>query len=344
MVSPPSQPFLRRMFWAVLLVVVVLVSVLISVALGPPRTSLSVLAEAARWSGSTDASVVVWQLRVPRAVVAVVTGGGLGVVGLLMQDAFRNPLAGPDLLGAGPGAALMMAVTVVTGLGGAFVVGPLLTFAGALGGSLIVLLLASRQRDPVRFAVVGAAVSAGLTALTIAVISVGSPMAADLLFRYVLGMLAGRTWTMAVPVFIGTGVLALCVVPLARAVSVIRSGEGFATSVGIRPRRVVVGVVVVSSLVTAAVVSCCGPIPFLALLAPFLTRRLLRREHTSALVWPTAVVGGLLLLIADTVGRLIAYPQEVPVGVCVAVLGGPALLVLLRGLRVAPSRIVESMG
>lgn len=332
------------MLRAALLLLAVLVAVLLSVALGPPWMSLPALVDGAHSAGSVDASVVVWQLRVPRAAVAVVAGGGLGVVGLLMQDTFRNPLAGPDLLGAGPGAALMMALTVVTGLGGAFVVGPLLTFAGALGGSLLVLLLSSRQRDPVRFAVVGAAVSAGLTALTIAVISVGAPMATDVLFRYVLGMLAGRTWTMAVPVFLGVGVLAVCVVPLARAVGVLRSGERYATSVGIRPRRVVVGVVVVSSLVTAAVVSCCGPIPFVALLAPFLTRRGLRREDTSSLVWPTAVAGGLLLLIADTVGRLITFPQEVPVGVCVAVLGGPVLMLLLRGLRAAPSHTVESMG
>jgi iron complex transport system permease protein len=300
--------------------------------------------------GSADASVVLWQLRVPRAVVGVVAGSGLGVVGLLMQDVLRNPIAGPDLLGAGPGAALAMAVTVVTGvtgvtgLGGAFVLGPLVTFAGALVGSLIVLVLSSGQRDPVRVAVVGAAVSAGLTALTIAVISVGAPTATDLLFRYVLGMLAGRTWPMTLPVFIGAVVLAAWVVPLARAVSVVRSGERFAASVGIRTRRVVVEVVVVSSLVTATVVSCCGPIPFVALLAPYLTRRVLRREHTSYLVWPAAITGAILLLTADTVGRLIACPQEVPVGVCVAVLGGPALLLLLRGLRAAPGRTAESIG
>jgi iron complex transport system permease protein len=332
------------MLWTGLPLAAVLVAAVLSVALGPPWMSPSALLEAARSAGSTNASVVVWQLRVPRAAVSVVAGGGLSVVGLLMQDTFRNPLAGPDLLGAGPGAALVTAVTVVTGLGGAFVIGPLLTFAGALAGSLLVLLLSARQRDPVRFAVVGAAVSAGLTALTIAVISVGSPMATDLLFRYVLGTLAGRTWTMAVPVFVGAGVLALCVVPLARAVSVVRSGERYATTVGIRPRRVVLGVVVVSSVVTATVVSCCGPIPFVALLAPFLTRRLLRREHTSSLAWPTAVAGALLLLITDTVGRLVAYPQEVPIGVCVAVLGGPALLLLLRGLRTAPSHTAGSMG
>lgn len=315
-----------------------------SVMLGPPQLSPSDLVEAALAAGSTDASVVFWQLRVPRAVIAVVAGGGLGVVGLLMQDAFRNPLAGPDLLGVGPGAALVMSVTVVTGIGGGFVLGPTLTFAGALGASLIVLVLSSRQRDPVRFAVIGAAVSAGLTALTIAVISVGGSASTTLLFRYILGMLAGRTWPMAFPVFVGAVVLAICVVPLARAVGVLRSSERLAASVGIRPRRVVVQVVVVSSLVTACVVSCCGPIPFVALLAPFLTRWLLRRERTTALVWPTAVVGALLLLVADTVARLIAYPQEIPAGVAVAVLGGPALLLLLRGLRAAPSRRVVSAG
>jgi iron complex transport system permease protein len=294
--------------------------------------------------GRSDAAVVLWQVRVPRAVIAVVAGGGLGVVGLLMQDAFRNPLAGPDLLAAGPGAALVMVVTVVTGIGGGFVLGPLVTFAGALGGSLIVLVLSSRQRDPVRLAVVGAAVSAGLTALTIAVISVGGPMSTNLLFRYILGMLAGRTWTAALPVLAGAAVLAVCVVPLARAVSVVRSGERLAAGVGVCPGRVIGGVVVVSSLVTATVVSCCGPVPFVALLAPFLTRWLLGRERTSSLVWPTAVLGALLLLTADTAGRLIAHPQEVPAGVGVAVLGGPALLMLLRGLRATPSRPVVPIG
>jgi iron complex transport system permease protein len=344
METPPSGASLRRAGWAVLPAVAVLALAGLSVSLGPPWMSPAGLVTALRSAGSADTTVVLWQLRVPRAAVGVVAGGGLGVVGLLMQDAFRNPLAGPDLLGAGPGAALAMAVTVVTGVGGAFVLGPLVTFAGALAGSLIVLVLSSRQRAPVRFAVVGAAVSAGLTALTIAVVSVGAPTATDLLFRYILGMLAGRTWPMALPVFVGAGVLGVGVVPLARAATVVRAGERFATSVGIRPRRVVIGVVVLSSLVTATVVSCCGPIPFVALLAPFLTRRLLRREHTPSLVWPTAIVGGLLLLTADTVGRLVAYPQEVPVGVCVAVLGGPALLVLLRGLSVAPSRTAEPIG
>jgi iron complex transport system permease protein len=337
MLTPHIQRLLRRAGWAVIPTVAVLGLALLSVILGPPFMSLSDL-------GSSDASVSLWQLRVPRAVIAVVAGSGLGVVGLLMQDAFRNPLAGPDLLGPGPGAALVMAVTVVTGIGGGFVIGPLLTFAGALGGALIVVVLAVQQRDPVRFAVVGAAISAGLTALTIAVISVGSPMATDLLYRYILGMLAGRTWTMAIPVFFGAAVLAVCAVPLARAVGVLRSGERLATSVGIRPGRVIIEVVVVSCLVTATVVSCCGPIPFVALLAPFLTRRLLRREHTLSLVWPTVIVGGLLVLTADTVGRLVAYPQEIPIGVCVAVLGGPALLILLRGLRPVPSRAAESIG
>jgi iron complex transport system permease protein len=205
-------------------------------------------------------------------------------------------------------------------------------------------VLSSRQRDPVRLAVVGAAVSAGLTALTIAVISVGGPMSTNLLFRYILGMLAGRTWTAALPVLAGAAVLAVCVVPLARAVSVVRSGERLAAGVGIRPGRVIGGVVVVSSLVTATVVSCCGPVPFVALLAPFLTRWLLGRERTSSLVWPTAVLGALLLLTADTAGRLIAHPQEVPAGVGVAVLGGPALLMLLRGLRATPSRPVVPIG
>ncbi|MGI5127797.1 FecCD family ABC transporter permease [Pseudonocardia sp. CA-107938] len=317
---------------------------LLSVLLGPPQTSPSELVEAVWSAGSNDAAVVLWQLRAPRAVIALVAGGGLGVVGLLMQDVFGNPLAGPDLLGAGPGAALVMVVTVVTGVGGGFVLGPAVTLAGALGGSLIVLVLSARQRDPVRFAVVGAAVSAGLTALTIAVISVGGSMSTNLLFRYILGMLAGRTWAMAAPVLVGAVVLVVCVVPLARAAAVVRSGERLAAGVGIRPGRVVVEVVVLSSLVTATVVAACGPVPFVALLAPFLTRSVLRREGTMSLVWPTAVVGGLLLLTADTVGRLIAYPQEVPAGVGVAVLGGPALLVLLRGLRTTPARGLVSTG
>jgi iron complex transport system permease protein len=317
---------------------------LLSVLIGPPQTSPSELVDAMRSAGSSDAAAVLWQLRMPRAVIAVVAGGGLGVVGLLMQDVFGNPLAGPDLLGAGPGGALVMVLTVVTGVGGGFVLGPLVTFAGALGGSLIVIVLSARHRDPVRFAVVGAAVSAGLTALTIAVISVGGSMSTNLLFRYILGMLAGRTWAMALPVLVGVAVLAVCVVPLARAVGVVRAGARLAAGVGARPGRVVVEVVVVSSLVTATVVASCGPVPFVAVLAPFLARSLLRLEHTSSLVWPTAVVGALLLLTADTVSRLIAHPQEIPAGVGVAVLGGPALLMLLRGVRTAASRSTVPIG
>lgn len=283
---------------------------------------------------SSPDHVTVWQLRAPRAVLAVLVGLALGAVGLLLQDVLRNPLAGPELTGAAPGAACGLACITVL----APTAGPApRTGAVLLGATLVgaaVLVVATRIRDPLAVAVAGAMVGALVSAITVAVISLASETAVGLLFTAMLGSLAGRTWDDLGPV--GVAALAACggAALLARRVEAMRLGGSLATTVGVRPGRVRAGVFALATVVTTLIVLVCGPVAFVALAAPHLARRLLRDGRTHRVLPMAALAGALLVVLADAAARVLAAPGEVPLGVATALLGGSVLLVVLRSVRI----------
>jgi len=283
---------------------------------------------------------LVAQIRAPRTVGALLCGALLGYAGALAQGLFRNPLADPYLLGTAAGAGL--GVVLVLAAGGALgaVIGlataDLLmrlglvaaAFAGALGGVALTLLLARGTARPTVLLLAGVVVGILLSAVSELVMLV-SPEALRGKQVFLLGTTGFLGWP-AVTVLAGAVALLL---PLglryARALDALVLGEASASSLGIALPRVRLLLVLLMALATGCAVAQAGLVAFVGLVAPHVVRRLAVVTHRPLLAL-SALAGGVLLLGADVAARSVIAPQELPVGVLTAVLGGAYLLMLLR--------------
>jgi iron complex transport system permease protein len=288
--------------------------------------------------------VVVVSVRLPRALVALAVGGGLGIAGAALQGLFRNPLADPGVLGVSSGASLGAVLSIALGVAARAVWAlPLCAFAGAAADALLVFAIAARRGRGRLFSgtllLVGVAVGALNASLTTFVLSATLARydAGRQIVYWLLGALEARTWD---HVLLGAPVVLLgsaAIAVHARELDALMLGEIGAASVGVDVARVRLRLVLASALVVGAAVAVAGPIGFVGLLVPHLVRLAFGVGHRALLPLSFAG-GGLFLLLADLVAR--ALPgREIPVGVVTAAIGAPVFLVLLlrrRAGEVAP--------
>ena len=314
------------------LLLCIVVAASISLSNGMPKLSMGE-AWGILWGEEAErlARLTVRELRAPRVALAVLSGAALGLAGAMMQDGLRNPLAGPELLGVASGASLVVAVFTLFQVPLALVFYPWVALTGGLLAGAVVVLAARRARSPLQVVLVGVAVTAFINACIIALISlVGTSGSVLVLFYFLLGSLANRTWE---HVWIVAPWLAVCLplgLLLARPLNTLRLGDYAARSLGMRVGRVRMLVLLIGAGLVAAVVAVTGPIGWIALLAPHLTRRALRSEDPRKVLVFSALMGAALLTMADVGAKFAIAPGETPVGLWTAVLGGPALLLLLR--------------
>jgi iron complex transport system permease protein len=303
---------------------------LLSLLCGTPQLSPPDLWRIINGGGSALARVVVLQLRLPRLALAMLAGAMLSLSGTMLQDALRNALAGPELLGVSAGATVVVAAITILHLAVIFSAIPWLALAGALTGGSIVLLAARRTQDAVRLVLTGAALSALLNASVIVFMSLGSQNDISVLFLFLVGSLANRTWQHVYLVLpwaaIGIPLALLCARPL----NVISLGDDVARGLGLPVTSARLLILVLGAALVAAVVAVCGPISFIALLAPHLARRISKTTDARAILPCAALIGAILLSGADLFARMAFAPQELPVGVWTTLVGGPFLLLLLR--------------
>ena len=327
----------RRILGLALLLVLVVVAALASIAVGTRSIGLGEV-----WRSlidgdlSTDAAVIVRQLRVPRTALGLLVGLALGVAGALMQGHTRNPLGDPGLLGVTAGASLAVVLAIAwfgIGTPSAHV---WFAFAGALAGTVLVYVIGSAGRGgptPVTLALAGAALSALLYALVRAVL-VSDQQTLDSFRFWVVGALAGRgadvAWQVAPFIAIGL-VLAIANAP---ALNLLGLGEDVARGLGQRiwPARVV-GLTAITLLCGAAT-AACGPIAFVGLVVPHAVRAVTGPDHRW-LIPCSGLMGAALLLSADILGRVVARPGELQVGIVLALVGAPFFIALVRRRRTA---------
>lgn len=275
---------------------------------------------------------IVWQLRAPRVLLGALVGAGLALVGTVLQAVTRNPLADPHLLGVSSGAAFG-AVVVVLYLGefAGLLSLPLAAFVGALASMLLVLAIASRsgRLHSERLLLAGVAVSFVMMAASNLLLYLGNPHAASSVLFWMLGGLGLARWELLWLPALCLALALAVLLGLGRALNALMAGEQSAVSLGLEPRRVRLLVFVVASLLTGVLVSLSGAIGFVGLMLPHVARFLVGAEHRRLLP-VAALLGALFLVWVDVAARTWLAPQDLPIGIVTAAIGGVFFVALLR--------------
>jgi iron complex transport system permease protein len=279
------------------------------------------------------ASAVLIELRLPRALLALIYGAALGASGAAIQALFANPLASPDLTGTTSGAALGAVVTAYLlefsaplALSGGAVVGAV----GALG---LLLVLAGPKAETSTLLLAGLAISALAGALTTLALALApSPFAFYDAYDWLMGSLVDRSLVQALFALVPAVVSVLLLLRQVPALDSLSLGEDSAEAMGYDIRRTRLWVVALSALGVGGCVAICGAIGFVGLVAPIFARRL-TRGHPGRAIIPAALIGGILLLAADLTVRAAPLGRTLPIGVVTAMLGAPFFLFLVLRMR-----------
>lgn len=317
-----------------LLCLALVVAALAGVAIGPVPLSPAAVWSALFGQGDENTVVIVRSLRLPRVVLGVAVGAGLGMSGAALQGTLRNPLAEPYLLGVSGGAAVG-AVTAVTFHLAAPAMLPVAAFAGATAAVALVLLVAraaGARGDPRVLLMAGVVVGAFANA-AIMVLLAGAP--ADAVrgaLWWMMGSLGDATWQGArwVVLYVAAGGALLLL--LAREIELLALGEDPAAALGVDVERATRRAYLAASLLAAATVAGAGLVGFVGLVVPALVRAIGARSVRSV-IGGAAIAGGALVVAADLVARVARAPAELPLGAVTAIVGVPFFLARLRSVR-----------
>lgn len=280
---------------------------------------------------------IFWQLRVPRVLCAFLAGSGLALCGMVFQALFRNPLADPFTLGTASGASCGAAVTILAGMGGAVIGIPIISigaFLGAAGamGSVYGISSIKRKSSNLTILLAGIAVSFLFSSMLMFLEYMSSLRDSFQILRWLMGGIEvagyGPLITMLPFWFIGT---ALVLLQLPRLDQML-AGEDLAHSRGVNTAKTKAVLLIAATFLIGGIVAVCGPIGFVGLMVPHICRRLFSAGHLF-LGPATIMFGGCFLVVADTLGRTVFAPVELPVGIITALIGGPFFLWMLFGKK-----------
>ena len=282
---------------------------------------------------TSNAALILAELRLPRAVLALCIGAGLGAAGAAMQGYLRNPLADPGLFGIAPGAALGAVIALWFGYTASPWLLPLFALIGASGAMALLAAIAGRTGDIALFTLAGLMVASLAGALTALAISLApNAFAMSEIVMWLNGALTDRSWrevTLAAPL-IGLGLAVLY--STGRSLDALTLGDAVARSLGVDTTRLVWLLVIGVGLTVGAGVAVAGIIGFVGLIVPHLIRPLTDRRPSQVIV-PSALAGGLLVLVADSIVRILPLVTELRLGIALSLLGAPFFLWLLLSMR-----------
>jgi iron complex transport system permease protein len=280
-----------------------------------------------------NAALIVGELRLPRAILALVIGGGLGAAGAAMQGYLRNPLADPGLFGIAPGAALGAVVSLWFGYAASPLLLPLFALAGAAGAMALLAAIAGRTGGIALFTLAGMMIASLAGALTSLAISLApNAFAMSEIVAWLMGALTDRGWPdvwLAAPLTLAGAVLLRLAGPSLDALTL---GEAAARSLGVSPGRLQALLIAGIGLTVGSGVAVAGVIGFVGLIVPHLMRPLTDRRPSSLIV-PSALAGALLVLVADMVCRVLPLVTELRLGIALSLIGAPFFLHLLLRMR-----------
>ncbi len=319
---------------AILLTTVAVIFFLAALTLGPTKIGLGESLNALISGDEGPLTLVMREIRLPRAILAVMVGVSLGLSGAAMQGYLRNPLAEPGLIGVSGSAALGAVIAIQTGIASSVALGlPAMALIGALVGVTLVMVLAGPRGSSLTLILAGIAISAMAAALTSLVLNLSpNPFAANEIVFWMMGSLADRSMThvwIALP-FMGIGWLMLAT--LGRGLDALTLGEDSASAMGIRLSRLQLTLILGTASVVGAATAVAGTIGFVGLVVPHILRPLVGSQP-SRLLWASAIGGAIMVLTADIAVRLILPGRDLKLGVITALVGAPLFLHLIYKTR-----------
>lgn len=322
-ISSPYKPLL-------ILLLAGFLAAMLSVSIGSSSLGFEDTLRVLTGSGTELQQTLILELRLPRTLSAFATGGLLAVAGALMQVLLRNPLADPYVLGLSGGAAVGALLAMLAGAAGYLVSGS--AFAGAMLATLMVFGLAhgSGSWTPSRLLLTGVVVAAGWGAIITLILSMTPGSRLPGMLYWLMGDLsrAANPW----PGLVILLLVCLVVFPLGRTLNVLARGSLQAAALGVSVRPLEWSIYLMASLLTAAAVTIAGSVGFVGLVVPHMLRLVLGNDQR--LILPAcALAGGTLLVLADTLARVVIAPEQLPVGVITALIGVPTFLYLLYRSR-----------
>jgi iron complex transport system permease protein len=324
----------RGMLVIITLVILIVIAFIISVNTGYIRLTPMELLNTLFGNGTQKQELILFQFRLPRIVISILIGAGLAVSGAVMQGVFRNALADPGILGINAGAGIMVMLLISfypTTTAAPVYLLPVVSFVGAGATAALIYFLAYKRHQgiaPMRLLLTGVAVAAGMSAAMIVLTLRLSPDKYQFVATWLAGSIWGTSWKFVLALLPWIITLIPYVIYKARVMNVLNLGEQTAVGLGAAVNKEQFRLLAAAVGLAAASVAVSGGIGFVGLVGPHLARRLVGPKHQ--LMLPTsALLGSLLVITADTIGRWVLQPSEIPTGIVVAVIGAPYFLYLL---------------
>lgn len=282
--------------------------------------------------------IILWNYRFPKAIVAILVGMGLSISGLLMQTLFRNPLAGPDVLGLSSGASLGVAFVIL----GAGIVPSFLSeiflssygmvLASCLGSSLVLLAVLSvsqRIRDTMAILIVGLMFGSFTNAIISVLTYFSSAEELQKFTFWSLGSLGNQSWAnillLAICCFLGLFLSAFCIKPL----NALLLGEKYAKSLGINFGKTRFIIIIATSILAGSITAFAGPVAFIGLAVPHIAKMIFQTSNHFILFWATMLLGAIILLLCDTVAQMPGSDFTLPINAITSLVGAPIVVWLL---------------
>ncbi|MFN3840454.1 MAG: iron chelate uptake ABC transporter family permease subunit [Cyclobacteriaceae bacterium] len=302
----------------------------------PPGETLSILLGK---SPSIPAwNTIILDFRLTKALTCILAGSALSVSGLLMQTLFRNPLAGPDVLGLSSGASLFVALVVMTGYSG-FTMGTYGVIAAASFGCitifLIMMLVARRLRDNASLLLVGLMVGAGTSSMVSVLQFISRAEDQQYFLVWTFGSMGSLSWGELSILAIVTALGSVTAFSIVKALNAWLLGDNYSLSLGVAPGRSRVLIIICTCLLTGAVTALCGPIAFVGLAVPHITRLVLKTSNHKLLIPGVMLMGASLMLACDSIAQLPGMAMVLPINAITSLIGAPVVIwVIVRAKKI----------
>ena len=322
----------RYLYSFILLAVLLIAGVILNLCIGSVRIPLREIIDSLK-GNLTPNERILWDIRMPRTIAAMILGGSLALSGYLLQTFFHNPIAGPFVLGISSGAKMTVAVVMVFFMDRAIAISSGTLILAAFTGSLIslgfVLLMSGRVKNMSMLVVAGVMIGYICSAATELIINFANDAQIVNLHNWSRGSFSGTTWdnvyVMAVIVLIAFGWTFL----LSKPMSAYQLGEGYACNLGVNVKLLRVLIVFLSSVLSACIVAFAGPVSFVGVAAPHIVKNILGTNKPILMIPASFMGGGFFVLICDLLARTLFAPTELSVSTVTAIFGAPVVLFIM---------------